>query len=78
MGGDKKLRWSSHWCSQTEFTSFALELGIEKVVLKGDSETIIQALNADSFYVSTFGHIIEDIRALALNFVSFCFSHVKR
>ena len=58
--------------------SFALELGVEKVVLEGDSETIIQALNANSNYVNTFGHIIEDIRALALNFVSFCFSHVKR
>ena len=58
--------------------SFALELGVEKVVLEGDSETIIQALNADSNYVNTFGHIIEDIRALALNFVSFCFSRVKR
>ena len=44
------------------------------MVLEGDSETIVQALNADSNYVSTFGHIIEDIRALALNFVSFCFS----
>ena len=58
--------------------SLALELGVEKTVLEGDSETIIQALNADSNCVSTFGHIIEDIRALALNFVSFCFSHVKR
>ena len=55
--------------------SFALELGVEKVVLEGDFETIIHALNANSNCVSTFGHIIEDIRALALNFVSFCFSN---
>ncbi|KAF3974550.1 hypothetical protein CMV_002121 [Castanea mollissima] len=58
--------------------SFALELGVEKVVSEGDSETIIQALNSDSSCLSTFGHIVEDVRALALNFASFCFSHVKR
>nr|POE83782.1 hypothetical protein CFP56_06104 [Quercus suber] len=58
--------------------SFALELGLANVVFEGDSETIIQALNEDSNCANTFGHIIEDIRALALNFVSFCFSHVKR
>ena len=58
--------------------SFALELGVEKVVLEGDSDIIIQALNADSICASSFGHIIEDIRVLALNFASICFSHVKR
>ena len=58
--------------------SFALELGVEKVVLEGDSDIIIQALNSDSNCANSFGHIIEDIRALALNFASSCFSHVKR
>ena len=58
--------------------SFALELGVEEVVFEGDSETIIKALNSDSSCLSTFGHIVEDARALALNFASFCFSHVKR
>ena len=58
--------------------SFALELGVENVVLERDSETIIQALNADSTCASSFGHIIKDIRVLALDFDSICFSHVKR
>lgn len=58
--------------------SFALELGIDEVVFEGDSETIIKALDSDSSCLSTFGHIVEDARAQALNSVSFCFSHVKR
>ena len=47
-------------------------------MFEGDSETIIKALNLDSSCLSPFGHIAEDARALTLNFVSFCFSHVKR
>ncbi|XP_050285282.1 uncharacterized protein LOC126724898 [Quercus robur] len=58
--------------------SFALDLGVENVVLEGDSKIIIQALNADSSCASSYGHIIEDIRVLALDFASICFSHVKR
>ena len=58
--------------------SFASDIGVENVVLEGDSKTIIQALNADSTCASSFGHIIKDIRVLALDFASICFSHVKR
>ena len=47
-------------------------------MFEGDSETIIKALNLDSSCLSPFGHIAENARALTLNFVSFCFSHVKR
>ena len=57
--------------------SFAMEIGVEEVVFEGDSETIIKALNSDSSCLSSFCHIVEDIRALALNFASCCFSHVK-
>nr|XP_023896666.1 uncharacterized protein LOC112008569 [Quercus suber]POE55647.1 hypothetical protein CFP56_44752 [Quercus suber] len=58
--------------------SFALEISVEEVVFEGDSETIIKALNSDSSCLSPFGHVIEDIRALALNFASCVFSYVKR
>ncbi|XP_050278447.1 uncharacterized protein LOC126720005 [Quercus robur] len=58
--------------------SFALDLGVENVVLEGDSKTIIQALNSDSSCASSYGHIIDDIRVCALGFTSISFSHVKR
>ena len=58
--------------------SFALDLGVENVILEGDSMTIIQALNSDSSCASSYGHIIDDIRACALLFSSISFSHVKR
>ena len=58
--------------------SFAMEIGVEEVVFEGDSETIIKALNSDSSCLSSFCHIVEDIRALVLNFALCVFSHVKR
>ena len=41
--------------------SFALELGVEKVVLEGDSDIIIQSLNANSICASSFSHILKTL-----------------
>ena len=43
-----------------------------------DYQHSINAINSESSCLSPFGHIVEDVRALALNFVSSCFTHVKR
>ena len=58
--------------------SFAINLGLENVVFEGDSETIIKALNSDFTCLTSFGHIIDDARTLALCFDTFSFMHVKR
>ena len=57
---------------------FALEHGLEEVVFEGDSKTITTAINLTSPCFSSFGHILDDFKALALNFVSATFVHVKR
>ena len=57
---------------------FALERGLEEVVFEGDSETITTAINSTSPCFSFFGHILDDVKVLALNFVSATFVHVKR
>ncbi|XP_023874807.1 uncharacterized protein LOC111987334 [Quercus suber] len=57
---------------------FALELGLEEVVFEGDSETITTAINSTSACFSSFSHILDDVKALALNFASATFVHVKR
>ena len=57
---------------------FTLEPGLSEVVFEGDSETIMKALNLAFPCLSSFGHIIEDVKTLALNFASASFVHVKR
>ncbi|XP_075665390.1 uncharacterized protein LOC142635059 [Castanea sativa] len=57
---------------------YALELGFEEVVFEGDSETITNAINSTSPCLSSFGNILDDVRSLALNFVSAIFVHIKR
>ena len=58
--------------------SFAIQLGLADVVFEGDSETITTAINSGSPCYSSFGHILDDVKTLALNFVSATFVHVKR
>ena len=57
---------------------FALQLGLAEVVFEGDFETITTAINSGSPCYSSFGHILDDVKALTLNFVSTTFVHVKR
>lgn len=57
---------------------YALELGFEEVVFEGDSETITNSINSTSPCLSSFGHILDGVRSLALNFVSATFVHAKR
>ena len=57
---------------------FALQLGLADVVFEGDSETITAAINSSSPCFSSYGHILEEVRTMALNFVSVAFVHVKR
>ena len=57
---------------------FAIQLGLANVVFEGDSETITSAINSGSPCYSSFGHILDEVKELALNFVSATFVHVKR
>ena len=47
-------------------------------MFEGDFEKITKALNSASPCLSSFVHIIDDDKSLALNFVSVSFIHVKR
>ena len=57
---------------------FALQLGLTDVVFEGDSESITIAINSGNPCYSSYGHILDDVTALVLNFVSASFLHVKR
>lgn len=57
---------------------FALEVGINKVVLEGDSEIVYKDLNNNGPSLALHGHLIQDVKALIPLFSCFCFSHVGR
>lgn len=56
---------------------FALELGLTRVVLKGDSAIIIGALIHENGEVANYGNILEDIRLHIIAFQSIVFFHTS-
>ena len=56
----------------------ALEIGLNKGVLEGDSLILMNALKTNSHSLAQFGHIIKDIQFLTSQFSIISFSHVKR
>ena len=57
---------------------FAMEIGVHKVILEGDCEILIKALQSNSHSLSQFGHLAKDVKYLASKFQSYNLSHVHR
>ena len=57
---------------------FAKDLGIMEIDLKGDSTIIVDALLLSGPCSTIYGHIIEDIKQIALGLYSVHFKHVQR
>ena len=57
---------------------FAKELGLQKVVIEGDSLVVINTLSQGPGCLSSYGNVIDDILVLANDFQLCEFSHVKR
>ena len=55
---------------------FALKLGLTSIVLKGDSKIAIDALLCETPMLTEYGHLIEEAKLLADQFVTVEFSHV--
>ena len=55
---------------------FALEVGINKVVLEGDSGIVYKDLNNNGPSLALHGHLIQDVKASIPLFTCICFSHV--
>ena len=56
----------------------ALETGFDRVILEGDSQVLITALQNNSYTLSHFGHLVQDIQYLASCFSEIHYSHVRR
>ena len=59
-------------------TEFALEIGINKIILEGDSEIVFKDLISNGHSLALHGHLILDVQALVPLFPSICFSHVSQ
>ena len=56
---------------------FAAELELQRVIVEGDSATIIAAVSQGRSLLSSFGNIVDDVQCLLSNFSSVKFSHVN-
>ena len=57
---------------------FALEIGVNKIVLEGNLEIVYKDLKNNGPSLALHGHFIQDVKALFPLFSGICFSHVSR
>ncbi|KAL0009466.1 hypothetical protein SO802_010968 [Lithocarpus litseifolius] len=57
---------------------FAYELGFNRIILEGDSEIAIRAMNSENFSAASFGHLIADIKSFSSHFEALVFQHTRR
>nr|POE71197.1 hypothetical protein CFP56_34567 [Quercus suber] len=58
--------------------SLPASANVRWVILEGDSETAIRALNSEAFSAAAFGHLISDVKALSSHFRAVVFNHTRR
>ena len=56
----------------------AMEIGLDRVILEGDSSVLIRSLQSRSRPRAQFSHLTNDISFLSSHFTSLNFSHVRR
>ena len=57
---------------------FALELGLNSIILEGDYEILMKSLMEDSLSIASSGLLIQDVEVIAESFQCIMFSHVRR
>ena len=57
---------------------FVLELGFERIILEGDSETLYKALKTKCNSFTPYGHLVQDILFLSEHFSDFKITLVLR
>ena len=57
---------------------FAIEIGVHRVILEGDSIILFNALQSTNHSLAHFGHLAEDVKYLASCFQKCMFSHVRK
>ncbi|KAL0011643.1 hypothetical protein SO802_006751 [Lithocarpus litseifolius] len=58
--------------------SFALDVGVKRAVLEGDSLVVIKGLREEERMLTPMGLLIEEAKQLSLHFEKLLYSHAKR
>ena len=62
----------------THALEFALEVNIDRVVVKGDSKMVVQALMSKNSSLASYGLLVQDVYVFVRNFFELSYSHTKR
>lgn len=62
----------------TRAIEFLAEVGVERVVIEGDSSVVTEALRPNNAGLASYGLLIEDAKLLERNFSELSYSHMKR
>ena len=74
----KYLYPQQYWRWRHLLHEFAVEIGVNRVILEGDSSILIKALQGINHSLAQFGHIAEDVKYIASCLQHRMFSHVLR
>lgn len=55
----------------------AVEVGVDRVVIEGDSRVVTEALRSNNAGLASHGLLIEDAKLLERNFSELSYSHTK-
>nr|XP_023926393.1 uncharacterized protein LOC112037808 [Quercus suber] len=62
----------------TRAIEFAGEIGVDRIMVEGDSSTVTKALSTKNPALASYGLLIEDASVLERNFTELSYSHTKR
>ena len=62
----------------TRAIEFAGEIGVDRIMVEGDTSTVKKALSTKNPALASYGLLIEDARVLERNFTELSYSHTKR
>ena len=62
----------------TKALRFANDLGLPSIVLEGDSKITIDALASENLSLTEYGHLVDEAKELARDFMYIEFNHVLR
>lgn len=62
----------------TRAIEFAAKVGVDRIVIKGDSSVVTEALRFNNARLASYGLLVEDAKLLEKSFLELSYSHTKR
>lgn len=62
----------------TQGIEFAIEIGVDRVLIEGDSSVVMEALRSKNVGLASYDSLIEDAKLIERIFSELSYSHTKR